>query len=66
METSGSIAVSPAITKSYGLGCSGPGGEIVQSVTVTVPEPADGAAAGAVLAALCALCRLATRPRIEH
>jgi hypothetical protein len=60
MGTSGSVSVSPPTTKIYGLGCSGPGGDVEKLVTVTVPEASAAAAACAALAALGALRRLAT------
>jgi hypothetical protein len=55
MSTSGSVQVSPSVTTSYGLGCSGPGGDVSKTVTVTVPEPGAAALGLAVCGALAAL-----------
>jgi len=60
MGTSGAVQVSPHVAASYGLGCTGPGGEVEKTVTVTVPEPG---AAAAGLGGLVALGVLVARPR---
>jgi len=60
MGTSGNVAVAPSSTATYGLGCTGPGGEVSKSVTVTVPEALGSAAGLVALAALVALRRLAS------
>jgi hypothetical protein len=56
----GAVQVSPLVTTSYGLGCTGAGGEVAKTATVTVPEPG---AAAAGLGGLVALLVLVARPR---
>ena len=60
MGINGTKEVVPLATSTYGIACSGPGGEVAKSVTVTVPEPATAAAG---LTALVALLSLGAKPR---
>ncbi len=54
---SGSEDYSPTVTSTYALTCDGPGGQSMEEVTVTVPEPGAVVSLAAALATLGAVGR---------
>jgi hypothetical protein len=66
MGTSGSVIVLLRVSKTFGLGCSGPGGSASKTVLVTFLEPAHAAVSATALVSLRALARWrAVRARAE-